>query len=155
MQPKSGGGALQNPLVGNQGAQLPTTRASPALTIGGGIGGVIDDPVVTGCWDANAYIASTTPFPVDGPQLGYVANWYSPDCGTNWAETVTTAGLYQSEGFYARITDLATGEQHTYESGINGTYTDMTQSATDTACADGGVIINGVNYGTFVYGACA
>jgi hypothetical protein len=91
----------------------------------------LDDPIVSGCWDANAYIASTAVFHVQGDPLGYVANWYSPDCGTNWAEVV----VYNDPGlrgdlFYASITELATGEQHYFQSSTNGTYTDMTQSAT-------------------------
>jgi hypothetical protein len=31
----------------------------------------------------------------------------------------------------------------------------MAQSATTTACADGGFVVTGVNNGTFAFGACA
>ena len=52
------------------------------------------DPIDTGCWDANAYIAAAAPiydYPT-GNLLGYVRNWYSPDCGTNWSEVYTADG---------------------------------------------------------------
>jgi hypothetical protein len=150
------GGALGNPLLGHQGAPLSTIRPSSATSSQALSAFDPNDPVQSGCWDNNAYIAAQAYFPVKGDPLGFVANWYSPDCGTNWAETVVynDPGV-QSEIFYATITDLTTGEQHHYESSINGTYTDMTQSATTTACADGGWVINGVNNGTFVDAACA
>jgi hypothetical protein len=50
------------------------------------------DPYNTGCWDSNAYIVkqATTSY---GSTLRL---WYSPDCGTNWAQiySATTAPTY-------------------------------------------------------------
>jgi hypothetical protein len=48
------------------------------------------DPSATGCWDGNAYVASSNRI-IDnyGDVLGFVLNWYSRDCGTNWSEVYT------------------------------------------------------------------
>ncbi len=153
--PQSGVKVLQHPVWGRQG-HLPTLRPSSSATGLAVVGADADDPVQSGCWDANAYIAATAPFPVQGQQMGYVANWYSPDCGTNWAETVLTNDPgFSGEFLYAQITDPATGEEHDYSSYANGTYTDMTQSADSVACAAGGLYANGTAFGTYNPGACA
>jgi hypothetical protein len=58
------------------------------------------DPIATGCWDANAYVAAG-PTPITYPTgRGYVRNWYSPDCGTNWSEVYTADGSSQNLTVY-------------------------------------------------------
>lgn len=134
------GGTLHNPVWGHQG-NLRTLRPGPAARSQATVYDP-DDPIDSGCWDANAYIASSASLSgfASGiaPGLGYVANWYSPDCGTNWAETV----LYNDPGypgqwFFATIVDTGTGQAFDNGSPVNGTYTDMTQSGTTVACASG------------------
>jgi hypothetical protein len=57
------------------------------------------DPVKTGC-NTGSYVASSNPvYLVDpengqktGGSSGYIQNWYSPHCGTNWARYVDTSG---------------------------------------------------------------
>lgn len=143
------GGTLHNPVWGHQG-NLRTLRPGPAAR-SQATNYDPDDPIDTGCWDANAYVAASALF-----KFGYVANWYSPDCGTNWAETVVTnwpeiVGPYY---LHAGIKDMVTGEFYLYESPYNGTYTDMTHSANDLACAGGGLYV-GYDYSTPEPGACA
>lgn len=170
--PQNAGGVIQDPVWGHQG-NLRTLRPSNSLTMrpsgslrphsvlppGNGPGG--EDPIQSECWDANAYIANAAPFPPpdQGPQVGYVANWYSPDCGTNWAEAVITndPGV-PGEVLYDNIVDQVTGEAYDFYTrpAINGTYTDMTDSPTTTACAHGGLNLqNGTNYETALSSDCA
>lgn len=143
------GGTLPNSVWGHQG-NLRTLRPSPAARSQATTYDP-NDPIDTGCWDAIAYIAASAPF-----KFGYVANWYSPDCGTNWAETVVTnwpeiVGPYD---VHAQIEDMVTGIGYGYESPYNGTYTDMTYSANDLACAGGGLYV-GTDYYTGFPVACA
>lgn len=161
-----GGGTLDDPVWGHQGTLLTlrpsgslTPRPSGSLRPQAIIGNDPDDPEESGCWDANAYVANTAPYPwwTGSQQMGYVANWYSPDCGTNWAETVLTndPGL-SGEVNFAQIEDKVTGEYYYYQSAANGTYTDMTQSKYDKACATGGLTDQALDsFPTQGPGACA
>jgi hypothetical protein len=155
-----GGGVIQHPVWGHQG-NLLTLRPRSSLTfrsrgllrphsvLPANGGGAYEDPIRSECWDANAYVASSAPILVEGSQVGYVANWYSPDCGTNWAEAVLTddpgfgEALGSGELLDAFILDETTGEYYMFPiSSSNGTYTDMTHSATTVACASGDLLVN-------------
>jgi hypothetical protein len=61
------------------------------------------DPLATDC-SIGSYVASSQPVyyydPNNGRRTGgwtgYVQNWYSPHCGTNWARYVDTSGAWGS-----------------------------------------------------------
>jgi hypothetical protein len=58
------------------------------------------DPVNTDC-NIGSYVASSSPVywydsengELTGGWSGYIQNWYSPHCGTNWARYVDTSGV--------------------------------------------------------------
>jgi hypothetical protein len=59
------------------------------------------DPVATDC-NIGSYVAASSPVyfynanngALTGGWSGYIQNWYSPHCGTNWARYVDTSGSY-------------------------------------------------------------
>jgi hypothetical protein len=59
------------------------------------------DPVATDC-NIGSYVAASSPVyfydaesgRLTGGWSGYIQNWYSPHCGTNWARYVDTSGSY-------------------------------------------------------------
>jgi|SRR5215467_3807138 len=73
-------------------AGLWVAPAHAAVTPGGGDGPGCyangcdgQDPVAMGCWN-DAYVASSSIIYYTVFDIGYVDNWYSPSCGTNWAQ---------------------------------------------------------------------
>lgn len=76
-----------------------TAKIEPASC--SGFSGCTDtDPYATGCWDGSAYIANSGAVSIyDGSDNKYVQVatiylWYSPTCGTNWAQILNTTGDY-------------------------------------------------------------
>ncbi|HEX5497481.1 MAG TPA: hypothetical protein VFX70_23235 [Mycobacteriales bacterium] len=50
------------------------------------------DPVDTGC-NEGSFVANSVPLKFgSGDTIGYIQNWFSPQCGTNWARFVDTSG---------------------------------------------------------------
>jgi hypothetical protein len=74
--------------------------------------------------------------------LGYVRNWYSPDCGTNWSEVYTADGsaqnldvnvIRESDGYDTPVYSLAG----------NDAYSNQVYAPDVTACAVGLINDNG------------
>ena len=108
-------------------AVVPATPAFAATCSGSGCNNT--DPKGTGCWDSHAFslIAGTTGYG-DTVQL-----WWSPDCGTNWAQVDS-----KSTAMRRIWTELQTGAQtaqYTFSGYIGWAWSDQLYAPTTKADA--------------------
>src|SRR5215471_15655502 len=134
-------------------AGLWVAPAHAAVTPGGGDGPGCyangcdgQDPVAMGCWN-DAYVASSSIIYYTVFDIGYVDNWYSPSCGTNWAQVFSTndawvyvyVGSYDAEIFRVQGVDGGAYVAEN-ETSSNGTWTNMLYARDVQACAEGNLI---------------
>jgi len=141
-------------------AEAPT--ASAIQTPGGGDGGYgcsgygcdHQDPYATDCYLGAYIVGSSDMYELFAP-IGRVDLWYSPGCGTNWAE-VDNIGLNGTATYRATIWRGSTSD--TYQSQVSGTYTNMLYAPKVVACADGSMSYydswTGTTHGPFTAQFC-
>ncbi|HEV2377746.1 MAG TPA: hypothetical protein VGS19_36985 [Streptosporangiaceae bacterium] len=99
------------------------------------------DPLDTDC-SIGSYVANSQPvyyFNPDNGQptggwTGYIQNWYSPHCGTNWARYVDTTGTAGTVNIYVCVDNSSTCSDR-YGSGVFPAWSNMVYSPSTTATA--------------------
>lgn len=95
------------------------------------------DPYDTDCANGS-YVANSVPVAYgDGSDAGYIQNWYSPHCGTNWArfdDTSGESGLGTVETCLGTVFDHCTAD---YSSTVFPSWSDQLYAPTTQATAYG------------------
>lgn len=115
---------------------IPAASASASTATCSGNGCTDKDPSDTGCWNSSAYRAASAPIKIANGTVGRVDLWYSPTCGTNWAQVWTyyPATMTAEAAYVERMSDAHYEYWYTSD---NGTWTDQVYAPKVQACAQG------------------
>lgn len=126
-------------------SRTPSSHARAEAQALSGYGLDNTDPRATGCWDSRAYpTGKANIYDKYGDYLGYVDNWYSPDCGTNWSETFTSGGSATITVWTCR-SSYCTDKFTAY---TTSAWSNQVYAPTTTACAEGTIYVRSGITGT-------